>query len=95
LNSLPGISQIPILGALFSSQSFQRNESELLVMVTAYIVEPVAEGEAEMAQSAIETKQRGVQLPLQQTFQHNLQRAFGEKAVSSVPASGMTGYLLD
>lgn len=43
LNGLPGIKDIPILGALFRSQSFQRSESELVVMVTAMIVRPVDE----------------------------------------------------
>lgn len=41
LGSLPGINQVPIIGKLFSSQSFRRNESELLVMVTPYLVRPM------------------------------------------------------
>ena len=32
---------IPILGALFRSDSFQRNQSELVIIVTPYIVKPV------------------------------------------------------
>jgi pilus assembly protein CpaC len=42
LNSIPGIKDLPVLGALFSSRDFQSNESELVVMVTAYLVNPVA-----------------------------------------------------
>jgi pilus assembly protein CpaC len=41
MNSLPGINKVPIIGKLFSSQSFRRNESELLVMVTPYLVRPI------------------------------------------------------
>lgn len=41
LNGLPGLKDVPILGQLFRSESFQRNESELVVMVTAYIVQPI------------------------------------------------------
>lgn len=37
---LPGLGDIPVLGKLFQSQSFQNNESELVVMVTPYIVQP-------------------------------------------------------
>jgi pilus assembly protein CpaC len=33
--------QIPILGQLFSSSRFQRNETELLVVVTPSIVDPM------------------------------------------------------
>ncbi|MFN3077739.1 MAG: type II and III secretion system protein family protein [Alphaproteobacteria bacterium] len=40
LNGMPGIMDIPILGALFRSSSFQRRESELVIMVTAYVVQP-------------------------------------------------------
>ncbi len=39
-NGLPGISNIPILGALATSRDFQRNETELLIILTPYIVKP-------------------------------------------------------
>ncbi len=42
IDRLPFLGDIPILGALFRSTSFQRNETELLVVVTARLVEPVA-----------------------------------------------------
>ena len=40
-NAVPGLGDIPILGALFRSDSFQRNQSELVIIVTPYIVKPV------------------------------------------------------
>jgi pilus assembly protein CpaC len=40
-NAVPGLGEIPILGALFRSDSFQRNQSELVIIVTPYIVKPV------------------------------------------------------
>ena len=39
-NALPGISNIPILGALARSREYQKNETELLIMVAPYIVKP-------------------------------------------------------
>lgn len=39
---LPLLMNIPILGQLFSSTRFQRNESELLVVVTPVVVDPLA-----------------------------------------------------
>ncbi len=36
----PFLGDIPVLGALFRSSSFQRNETELVVIATAYLVEP-------------------------------------------------------
>jgi len=46
LNGMPGVQNLPILGELFKSKSFQRNESELLIMVTPYMVKSYAEPEA-------------------------------------------------
>ncbi len=44
LNKIPGLSNIPLLGKLFESRSLQRNNSELLVMVTPQIVRPIPAG---------------------------------------------------
>ncbi len=40
---MPFLSNIPILGALFRSDAYQRQETELVVLVTPYIVRPVAD----------------------------------------------------
>lgn len=42
LSDIPGIKEIPILGALFRSDAFRRQESELMIVVTPYIVRPVS-----------------------------------------------------
>ena len=39
----PGLGDIPILGMLFRSDRFQNNESELVIIVTPYIVRPVSD----------------------------------------------------
>jgi pilus assembly protein CpaC len=39
----PILGDIPVLGALFRSQSFRRSETELMVIVTPYLVKPVSE----------------------------------------------------
>ena len=43
IDGFPGLKDLPILGALFRSRDFQNNETELVVMVTAYLVDPVSE----------------------------------------------------
>jgi len=40
LDKTPGLADIPILGALFSSKRFQRDETELAIIVTPYLVTP-------------------------------------------------------
>jgi pilus assembly protein CpaC len=49
INKFPWLGDVPILGALFRSDTFQRNESELVIIVTPYIVRPVATANALMA----------------------------------------------
>jgi pilus assembly protein CpaC len=41
VSKVPWLGDIPILGQLFRSEQFQRNESELVIMVTPYLVNPV------------------------------------------------------
>lgn len=44
LSKIPGLSSIPILGKLFESRSVMKNNSELLVVVTPEIVQPIPAG---------------------------------------------------
>jgi pilus assembly protein CpaC len=41
IDQLPGAGDIPVLGALFRSTAFKRNETELVIAVTPYLVDPV------------------------------------------------------
>ena len=41
-NGFPGLNKLPILGALFSSKDFLNRETELVMIVTAYLVKPVS-----------------------------------------------------
>jgi len=43
LTQIPGVGKVPVVGDLLKSDSFQRNESELVVMITPYLVKPFAE----------------------------------------------------
>jgi pilus assembly protein CpaC len=43
VEKLPGLGDLPILGALFRSTSFRRSESELVIIVTPYLVTPRSE----------------------------------------------------
>jgi pilus assembly protein CpaC len=41
INGFPALMNLPVLGALFRSRDYQRNETELLITVTPYIVHPI------------------------------------------------------
>jgi len=44
-NQLPWIGDVPVLGALFSSKSYQKNETDLIIIVTPRIVQPTRPGD--------------------------------------------------
>ena len=52
ISKFPLLGDIPILGALFRSSSFQRNETELIVIVTPHLVRPL-----DMAKQTLPTDQ--------------------------------------
>lgn len=45
VGGLPGLAKVPVLGTLFRSRDFVRNETELVIIVTPYLARPVARGE--------------------------------------------------
>ena len=42
IDKFPWLGDVPVLGQLFRSENFQRNESEVVIIVTPYIVRPVS-----------------------------------------------------
>ncbi len=45
IDRAPGVGEIPILGNLFRSTEYRRGETELVIIVTPYLVEPVSDHE--------------------------------------------------
>lgn len=45
IDKAPGVGDIPILGNLFRSRSFRKGETELVIVVTPYLVQPVNDSE--------------------------------------------------
>jgi pilus assembly protein CpaC len=43
ISGLPGVSQIPVLGTLFRSRDYVNNNTELMILVTPYVVRAVAQ----------------------------------------------------
>lgn len=49
LTQLPGVSDVPVVGDLIKSDTFQRDESEVIVMITPYLVKPFAQNRSAAA----------------------------------------------
>lgn len=45
IDGVPGAKDLPVLGQLFRSRDYQKNETELVIVVTPYVVDPVSRKE--------------------------------------------------
>jgi pilus assembly protein CpaC len=45
IDKMPGAGDIPVLGALFKSNGWRRNETELMIVITPYLVKPVSDSQ--------------------------------------------------
>ncbi len=45
VDKMPGAGDIPVIGALFKSNGWRRNETELMIVVTPYLVKPVSDNQ--------------------------------------------------
>jgi pilus assembly protein CpaC len=48
INKAPGLGDLPILGSLFKSTNFQKGQTELVIVVTPYLVNPVDDSEIKL-----------------------------------------------
>jgi len=53
INKFPGLGDIPILGYLFRSQSYQKGETELVILVTPRLAKPIAPSEIKLPTDAV------------------------------------------
>jgi pilus assembly protein CpaC len=87
---LPGISNVPVLGDLISSRSFNREETELVVLVTAYLVTPYAVQHNQ--KQPVPEEQNS---PLTTAFADNIRRIYGRKAPDFLDDGSRFGYLIN
>jgi pilus assembly protein CpaC len=87
---LPGIRDVPVLGDLVSSRSFNREETELVVLVTAYLVTPYAEKHNKQQPAPVEKNS-----PLSAAFADNIRRIYGRKAPDFLNDGSRFGYLIN
>jgi pilus assembly protein CpaC len=87
LSGLPGIRDTPVLGDLISSNAFQRDETELVVIVTEYLVEPYAEKKQADHVPKKDSRQ------LARIFATNIRRSF--ELEDEAIFDGSYGYIVD
>ncbi len=90
----PFLGSLPIIGALFRSDSFRRNETELVIVVTPYLVQPVNPGQISLPTDGFRTSDDASRLLLGQP--HHSVSGEGRPAPvaapsRTVPAPGIGG----
>jgi len=54
IDGFPFLKDLPVLGQLFRSRDFKRSQTELVIFVTPYIVEPIAKSKASLPTKNVE-----------------------------------------
>jgi len=58
LDKMPGLGQVPILGELFRSRSFQANRTDLVVFVTPYVIDAQSQKNKDLIKHSDDLKQQ-------------------------------------
>jgi pilus assembly protein CpaC len=91
LVSLPGLMELPVLGSLFRSRDFQQGETELVVIITPYLVKPVNPNE-------LQTPADGLRIAsdLETTLLGRLNKSVADKpAPQGKTYQGPYGYVVE
>ncbi|MFM8747105.1 MAG: type II and III secretion system protein family protein [Aestuariivirga sp.] len=91
LRGTPGLKALPVVGTLFSSRLSQSVQTELVVIVTPYIVGPTGEKEL-----ATPLERYNTPSDLQQIFLGRLNRVYGlPEGAASVKYHGQVGHIVE
>ncbi|HYF23408.1 MAG TPA: type II and III secretion system protein family protein [Caulobacteraceae bacterium] len=92
IDSLPGVTTLPVLGSLFRSRDYLAGETELVVIVTPYLVKPTRAGE-------LQTPADGLQIAsdMETILLGKLNKTYrGDKtAAAASDWQGPVGYVID
>lgn len=93
MNQVPGLGEIPILGALFRSTAYQTQQTEMVVLVTPYIVNPSPAGTV-----AVPTDYGTIANDAEAMFLGAMEKRYGVGAGGGEMRgsfSGQVGFVLD
>ena len=92
IKKTPGLGDLPILGALFKSERFERNETELVIIVTPYLVQPTSDRQVALPTDPYRKPPANEQAPKPVAESRTIPLSDATAATSTARA---TGYLLD
>ncbi|MEM1315971.1 MAG: type II and III secretion system protein family protein [Pseudomonadota bacterium] len=91
-SQLPWIGDVPVLGTLFRSAEFQRNQTELVILVSAFLVNPASEGAYELPTDRIRLPNERELFLLGRV---ELEQDTGLRSAATRDFEGAFGYVVD
>ncbi|MBX6425072.1 MAG: type II and III secretion system protein family protein [Variibacter sp.] len=90
ISGIPGLMQVPILGTLFKSRDYVNRQTELMVLVTPYVVRAVAQKELSRPDDGFADASDP-----QAVLMSKLNRIYGGPRKVDQPYHGSYGFILD
>jgi pilus assembly protein CpaC len=94
IDQLPGIGDLPVLGALFRSRDYLSGETELVIIVEAYIVSPTSPGRLQTPADGLQIANDAQTILFGQLNQHYAPRDVAQTAPGS-GWNGPVGYVIE
>jgi len=92
-NQLPWIGEVPILGSLFKSSSFQKQDTELVVIVTPRLVQPAVPGQ--VVASPLDATSPANDVEFFALGQMEVTRRMIQSFTSGAGVAGPYGFIID
>lgn len=94
IDALPGLGDLPVLGALFRSRDYLSGETELVIIVEAYIVSPTNAGSLQTPADGLQIANDAQTILFGQLNEHFAPRG-GTATASAAGWSGPVGYVIE
>ena len=95
IDQLPGVGDLPILGALFRSRDYLSGETELVIIVEAYIVSPTSPGRLQTPADGLQTASDAQTILFGQLNQQYGRTADAAPATAQSGWQGPVGYVIE
>ena len=95
IDQLPGVGDLPVLGALFRSRDYLSGETELVIIVEAYIVSPTSPGRLQTPADGLQTANDAQTILFGQLNQQYGRAADAAPAAARSGWQGPVGYVIE
>ena len=89
IDGYPGLKDLPVLGALFRSRDYQMNQTELVIIVSALLVDPTSTKDLSMPTTGFVPPTDG------QAYLNGQSNATYTSTVTPAPGAASSGYIIE